>query len=222
VPLTSELKAELLNYAHKSVFIFGQGTNGKSPRQEAISVAFGGLMRDIGLEGVTHHVLRHTGASAIVAAGISLRVVQDIGGWSTLRMLERYAHPSGAEMSRAVRVLSAYTTGTRTSTATKNTKRDQNKSGAASGVKSEVSEWRPQGERILRGTSRSLGKRSASQCCEMCSFIPIGATIGTTICVCHVRAERREPKRRFGRAACHASSASRPTPRHRAGASPRQ
>jgi len=52
----------------------------------------------------------------MVAAGISLRVVQDIGGWSTLRMLERYAHPSGAEMSRAVRVLTAYTTGTKTGT----------------------------------------------------------------------------------------------------------
>jgi hypothetical protein len=37
----------------------------------------------------------------MVAAGISLRVVQDIGGWSTLRMLERYAHPSGAERCRA-------------------------------------------------------------------------------------------------------------------------
>ena len=44
----------------------------------------------------------------MVATGISLRVVQDIGGWSTLRMLERYTYPSGAEMSRAVRVLTPY------------------------------------------------------------------------------------------------------------------
>jgi hypothetical protein len=44
----------------------------------------------------------------MVPAGISLRVVQDIGGWSTPRMLERYAHLTGAEMSRAVRVLTAY------------------------------------------------------------------------------------------------------------------
>jgi len=100
-------------------------------------------MRDIGLEGVTHHVLRHTGASAMVAAGIFLRVVQDIGGWSTLRMLERYAHPSDAEMTRAVRVLTAYTTGTKTGTATKNGKRDRKKTSAASGDDSEVSEWRP-------------------------------------------------------------------------------
>jgi integrase len=144
VPLTPELKAELVKQAHKSGYIFGQGKDGKPPRQEAISVAFGRLMRAIGLEGVTHHVLRHTGASAMVAAGISLRVVQDIGGWSTLRMLERYAHPSGAEMSRAVRVLTAYTTGTRTGTATKNGNGDPKTADAASAVKSEVTKWRPQ------------------------------------------------------------------------------
>ena len=45
--------------------------------------------------------------------------MQDIGGWSTLRMLERYAHPSGAEMSRVVRVLTAYAAGTKAGTATK-------------------------------------------------------------------------------------------------------
>ena len=90
------------------------------------------------LEGVTHHVLRHTGASAMVAAGISLRVVQDIAGWSTLRILERCAHPSGAEMSRAVRVLTAYTaTGTKTATATKNDPSAPKKRGRVSAVKSE-------------------------------------------------------------------------------------
>jgi len=107
VPLTPELQADLVKHAHKSGYVFGQGNDGNPPRREAISVAFGRLMRDIGLDGVTHHALRHTGAAAMVAAGISLRVVQDIGGWSTLRMLERYAHPSGAEMTRAVRVLTS-------------------------------------------------------------------------------------------------------------------
>ena len=100
-------------------------------------------MRDIRLDSVTHHALRHTGASAMVAAGISLRVLQDIGGWSTLRMLERYAHPSGAEMTRAVRVLTAYTTGTKTGTATQDAKRDRKTSRAASVEETEVSEWRP-------------------------------------------------------------------------------
>jgi hypothetical protein len=80
----------------------------------------------------------------MVAAGISLRVVQDIGGWSTLRMLERYTHPSGAEMSRAVRALTAYTIGTKTGTATKNGNGDPQNADAGSAVKSEVTKWRPQ------------------------------------------------------------------------------
>jgi len=145
VPLTPELRAELVARAHKKGFVFGQGEDGKPPRQEAISVAFGRLMRSIGLDDVTHHVLRHTGASAMVAAGISLRAVQDIGGWSTLRMLERYAHPSGAELSRAVRVLTQYTaTGTKTGTAPEIESVSRKRRGRVSAVKQQLTTWRPQ------------------------------------------------------------------------------
>ena len=142
-----------------SSYIFGQVKDGKPPQQAAISVAFGQLMRVIGLEGVTHHALRHTGASAMVAAGISLRVVQDIGGWSTLRMLDRYAHPSGAEMSRAVRVLTAYTTGTKTGTATKNGRGDPKNADAASAVKSAVTKWRPQRDSNPRFSLERVSRR---------------------------------------------------------------
>ena len=118
VPITSELRSELLARAHPSGFVFGEDRyDGKPPTQAAVTVAFERLTRKIGLPAVTHHVLRHTGASAMVAAGVSLRVVQEIGGWTSLRMLERYAHPSGEEMQRAVRVLSDQTTGTKTGTA---------------------------------------------------------------------------------------------------------
>jgi len=165
VPLTPELRAELVAHAHKSGYVFGQGTNGKPPRQEAISVAFGRLMRSVGLDGVTHHVLRHTGASAMVAAGISLRVVQDIGGWSTLRMLERYAHPSGAEMSRAVRVLTAYTaTGTKTGTAPKNDQSTSKKRGRVSVVKKDVTKWRPQRDSAISCRTPIASKYRRPEC----------------------------------------------------------
>jgi hypothetical protein len=60
-------------------------------------------------------------------------------------MLERYAHPTGAEMSRAVRVLTACTaTGTKTGTAPKNRQRTSKKRGRVSVVKSRVAKWRPQ------------------------------------------------------------------------------
>jgi hypothetical protein len=35
--------------------------------------------------------------------------VQTIGGWSTLRMVERYAHVDDAELARAVRLTHAHT-----------------------------------------------------------------------------------------------------------------
>jgi len=36
--------------------------------------------------------------------GVSLRAIQIIEGWSTLPMVERYAHVDNAELARAVRV----------------------------------------------------------------------------------------------------------------------
>ncbi len=117
VPLTPELRTDLLKRAHKSGYVFGQGEKGEPPTQATVSVAYGRLMRRIGLSDVSHHVLRHTGASAMVAVGVSLCVVQEIGGWTSLRMLERYTHPTGEEMQRAVTVLSQQRTGTKTGTA---------------------------------------------------------------------------------------------------------
>ncbi len=46
------------------------------------------------LDGVTWHALRHTFASRLVAAGVDLRTVQELGGWRTLSMVQRYAHLS--------------------------------------------------------------------------------------------------------------------------------
>ena len=47
----------------------------------------------------------------MLADGISVRAVQDIGGWTSLRMLERYTHPSDAETRRAVASASRLTRG---------------------------------------------------------------------------------------------------------------
>jgi integrase len=109
VPLTAEMRATLLTRCHKSGFVFGIGKEGRPPTAAAISVAFARLAAAIGLKGISHHVLRHTGATVMVAAGVSLRAVQAIGGWSSLRMVERYAHVNDAELARAVRVTHDHT-----------------------------------------------------------------------------------------------------------------
>lgn len=57
-------------------------------------------------QGITFHGLRHTGATRMIEAGISLRVVQAIGGWSDLRLLTRYTHPGEQAMRDAVEAVS--------------------------------------------------------------------------------------------------------------------
>jgi len=54
------------------------------------------------LDGVTWHALRHTFASRLVAAGVDLRTVQELGGWRTLSMVQRYAHLSPDHLAAAV------------------------------------------------------------------------------------------------------------------------
>jgi site-specific recombinase XerD len=54
------------------------------------------------LDGVTWHALRHTFASRLVAAGVDLRTVQELGGWKTLSMVQRYAHLSPGHLAAAV------------------------------------------------------------------------------------------------------------------------
>jgi hypothetical protein len=45
----------------------------------------------------------------MVRNGVSLRAVQTIGGWSSLRMLQRYAHVNDAELAWAVEVTRVHT-----------------------------------------------------------------------------------------------------------------
>jgi integrase len=127
VPLSAELRADLLARCHASGFVFGQDRKkGQPPTPAAVSVAFATLARTLALPGLSHHTCRHTGATVMIAGGVSLRAVQMIGGWSTLRMVERYAHVNDAELARAVQVTHAHTEAarhapTKTPTAAKKT-----------------------------------------------------------------------------------------------------
>ena len=54
------------------------------------------------LDGFTWHSLRHTFASRLVMAGVDLRTVQELGGWKTLAMVQRYAHLAPRHLRTAV------------------------------------------------------------------------------------------------------------------------
>ena len=100
-------------------------------------------MKRLGIENASHHTLRHTGASFMLAEGSSVGAVQEIGGWSSLRMLERYTHPTDAEKLRAVEIASRLTrVGTKTGTAAGSQNRWTRRASQKSLTGSQL-EWRP-------------------------------------------------------------------------------
>ena len=60
-----------------------------------------------GIEGVTLHTLRHTCASRLVQAGVSLYAVKEWLGHSTIQMTERYAHLAPSSLDSAAAALAA-------------------------------------------------------------------------------------------------------------------
>jgi integrase len=107
VAITPELRTALLQRAHRKGFIFGQGAAGEPPTQEATSLRITRVMRGLGLRGISHHTMRHTGVTLMLEAGVNPRVIQKLAGWTTLRMLERYGHARDAEAQRAVTTMHA-------------------------------------------------------------------------------------------------------------------
>ncbi len=60
-----------------------------------------------GLTDVSPHVLRHTFASRLAMAGVDPRTIQDLGGWRSLAMVERYAHLSPTHKAAAIERIAA-------------------------------------------------------------------------------------------------------------------
>lgn len=50
--------------------------------------------RKAGIKNFRWHDLRHTWASWHVQLGTPLYVLKELGGWATLEMVNRYAHPA--------------------------------------------------------------------------------------------------------------------------------
>jgi integrase len=83
----------------------GRGKNGKWRPYRSFRTAFETACRNAKLSDVTPHVLRHTFASRLVMRGADLRTVQELGGWKSLAMVERYAHLSQEHKRKAIELL---------------------------------------------------------------------------------------------------------------------
>jgi integrase len=107
VPLNGPAREALatLKASAKGPYVFEKKDG--SPYR-SIRTAFDRACEDAGLTGITPHVLRHTFATRLVEAGVDLRTVQDLGGWSNLKMVERYSHVNERRKADAVKRLAEF------------------------------------------------------------------------------------------------------------------
>jgi integrase len=69
------------------------------PIAEANGPAWYKALKRTGIEHFRWHDLRHTWASWHVQSGTPLHVLQELGGWSSAAMVQRYAHLSAAHLA---------------------------------------------------------------------------------------------------------------------------
>jgi integrase len=62
------------------------------------------------LAGVTPYTVRRTSASRLAMAGVDLRTIHELAGWSEREMLQRYSHLDPSDKSEAVEKIAAHFT----------------------------------------------------------------------------------------------------------------
>jgi len=105
VPLTDRVREVLqgrTTNATPTGYVFTRG-NGQPAR--SIREAFLGACERAKLNGLRFHDLRHTFATRLATSGVDIVTVQRLLGHQTLAMTQRYAHPTSADMRRAIHSL---------------------------------------------------------------------------------------------------------------------
>lgn len=97
IPMIPELKETLKQIRARATGELVFTRNGKplkqapSPIYDALNKLFNQGVKDR-RERFTFHSMRHTAASHMLKAGVDVRTIQALFGWSTLQMLQRYSH----------------------------------------------------------------------------------------------------------------------------------
>jgi len=100
-----------------SPYVF-PGVNKEKPRRD-ISCSFRKAVRQAGISAFRFHDLRHTWASRLAMAGVPLFTIMELGGWKTLKNVQRYAHLSPGHRREALERLTPRPTDTSSDTSAK-------------------------------------------------------------------------------------------------------
>jgi integrase len=111
IPLNKEARSAIQSrrrfnnkYCKESRWVFATR---KGERVKSTYYAWLDALKLSGIEDFRFHDLRHTFASWLVMKGVSLYVVRDLLGHSSIKMTERYAHLAQSALVQAVAVLDA-------------------------------------------------------------------------------------------------------------------
>jgi integrase len=100
VPLNSTVRAALARLEKAPGALVFAKRNGTPLR--SIRKPFRTACEAAGLEGVSPHTLRHTFASKPAMSGVDPATIQELGGWRSLVMVQRYTHLTPAHKAAAV------------------------------------------------------------------------------------------------------------------------
>lgn len=75
---------------------------------KSIRTSFDTACTKAGLTGITPHDLRHTWCSRLGEKGVDDRTLQELGGWKTLKMVQRYSHTNDRRKAEAVKLLESF------------------------------------------------------------------------------------------------------------------
>jgi len=101
VPLNRVARAALARIIEQTPgpFVFAK-RDGRPLR--SIRKPFAAACEEAKLTDVTPHTLRHTFGSKLAMAGVDPRTIQELGGWRSLAMVQRYTHLSPTHKAEAV------------------------------------------------------------------------------------------------------------------------
>lgn len=108
------LRRQIGNH-HASVFVHtiaskrNDGTSTASVRKMRVdsNTAWRAALKRAGIENFRFHDLRHTWASWLVQAGVPLSALQEMGGWESIEMVQRYAHLAPNHLTEHARHIDA-------------------------------------------------------------------------------------------------------------------
>ena len=114
IPLTEDLFQHLQTIPKTSEYVVTKEDGG---RYVNFMKQWKKLIEKAKVGKVTPHVLRHTWATALVRAGVDLMTIMELGRWSDLKLVKRYAHIDSKHRTREIKKLEGkFGTDTKSST----------------------------------------------------------------------------------------------------------